>query len=474
VATARAPFAPADSATIQLAAAGGPVIETPRLLLRSMRAEDVDDLLVVFTDPRVMASFGGIRFDRDDMTRWLNRNLAHQARWGYGLFSIIHKADNLLIGDCGLEHQAADNREAELGYDLRSDYWNQGLATEAAAAVRDHAFAVLGLPALCSQIRQGNARSRRVAEKIGMRYAGDLVRDGVPYWRFALAAGEARPERDGAATVARTNGQNVATGSVPVDGARLWYEEAGEGPPLVLLNAGIADSRMWDRQLPALAERFRTIRYDARGAGRSDPARGSYSPRADLVALLDALGIGRAHLVGLSLGGAVALDAALEFPDRVASLVLAGARPSGLPSSDRLLAAWAAVGAAAAAGDLDRANELELALWVDGPRRSPQQVDPAVRELVRAMNGALLAGPDEGEPRPLDPPAVGRLAEVGAPTLVLAGDADQPDVLAAADLLAREIPGARKVLIADAAHLPNLERPAQSNRLVLDFLAGVA
>ena len=167
------------------------MIETARLLLRPMRLEDVDALLAVFGDPRVIASVGGVLFDRGDMERWVRRNLDHQERYGYGLFSIVLKADGVLVGDCGLEHLAEEVREAELGYDLRSDYWNRGLATEAAAAVRDHAFRALALPRLISLIRQGNGASRRVAEKIGMRLAENVVRDGRDYWLYALEADEA-------------------------------------------------------------------------------------------------------------------------------------------------------------------------------------------------------------------------------------------------------------------------------------------
>lgn len=163
------------------------MIETARLLLRPMRAIDVDDLLRVFADPAVMAAFGGGLFDRTDMERWVRRNLDHQDRHGYGLFSVIDKADGALIGDCGLELMDMDGApEVELGYDLRSDYWCRGLATEAATAVRDYAFSQLQLPRLISLIRQGNERSRRVAEKVGLRLEGELVRYGHTYWRYAV------------------------------------------------------------------------------------------------------------------------------------------------------------------------------------------------------------------------------------------------------------------------------------------------
>ena len=263
------------------------------------------------------------------------------------------------------------------------------------------------------------------------------------------------------------------TGFADVNGTRLAYETRGNGHPLVLLHAGIGDARMWDDQMDAFAARYRVVRYDARGFGRSGAATGSYSPRADLAGLLAALGIGRAHLVGLSMGGALALDAALEYPELASALVLAATRPSGLAPSKELRDGWTAVDAAFAAGDVARAVELELRMWVDGPGRTPDRVDPAVRERVREMDAALFALPDEGEPEALDPPAVERLGEVRVPTLAIVGEADQPDVLAGAETLAREVPGGRLATIRDAAHVPNMERPAAFNRLVLEFLAGV-
>ena len=164
-----------------------PVIETPRLWLRTMQADDFDALLEVFTDPKVMASFGGELFTPAQMQAWLNRNLEHQAEFGYGLFSVIRKADGLLIGDCGLEQMVIEGHPAaELGYDLRSDVWNQGFATEAACAVRDYAFTVLLLPQLISLIRMGNLASKRVAEKVGMRQTAELARYGVRYWQFGM------------------------------------------------------------------------------------------------------------------------------------------------------------------------------------------------------------------------------------------------------------------------------------------------
>jgi len=168
-------------------------LERPRLLLRSMTEGDTAALLAIFTDPLVMASFGGDLFDAGQMRDWVQRNLDHQARHGYGLFVVILKREDRLIGNCGLEHMTIDEQpEVEIGYDFRSDYWCQGYATEAAAAVRDFAFGHLELPRLIALIRPANVASRRVAEKIGMTNEREIQRGGHPYWIHAIA----NPGRD--------------------------------------------------------------------------------------------------------------------------------------------------------------------------------------------------------------------------------------------------------------------------------------
>lgn len=162
-------------------------IETPRLYLRLMRLSDIDDLLKIFGDPKVMASFDTTPFNRNQMEEWVQRNIAHQDTYGYGLFSVILKSEEILIGNCGLEHMDVDGELAtELGYDFRSDYWNQGFATEAGLAVRDYAFNTLGLPTLISLIRVGNDVSSRVSEKIGMQLIDEFNKNGIRYWKYAI------------------------------------------------------------------------------------------------------------------------------------------------------------------------------------------------------------------------------------------------------------------------------------------------
>ena len=161
-------------------------LETKRLILRTMLPADLHALHRIFTDRLVMASFHHDPFSIEEMQGWLQRNLDHQDEYGYGLFSVLLKETGELIGDCGLE-QMEDMNAAELGYDFRSEFWNQGFATEAACAVRDYAFEVLKLPQLISLVRVGNLASRRVAEKVGMSLAEELTRYEARYWKFSLS-----------------------------------------------------------------------------------------------------------------------------------------------------------------------------------------------------------------------------------------------------------------------------------------------
>lgn len=261
------------------------------------------------------------------------------------------------------------------------------------------------------------------------------------------------------------------TGYADVHGARLYYEEMGAGQSLVLIHAGIADCRMWDDQFAAFAERYRVVRYDIRGFGKSAMPPGPSSTYRDLHGLLQYLNIHRAALIGLSIGGGIAIDFALQHPEITGALVLAASGLGGSTGSPEMAAQYAEIDAVLAREGVPAAVECESRLWVDGPRRTPDQVDASVRERVRIMNTAISLQPEEvGTRERLDPPAITRLGEITAPTLVVVGDGDVPDVIATADLLASRIAGARKVILPDVAHMLTMERPDTFNRLVLDFL----
>lgn len=262
------------------------------------------------------------------------------------------------------------------------------------------------------------------------------------------------------------------TGFAEVNGARLYYEVAGEDHPLVLIHAGIADSRMWNEQWNLFARRYKLVRYDVRGCGRSIPPAGPFTYYDDLRELLRVLQIDRASLLGVSMGGAIAIEFALQYPEMVDALILVGARAPGMPPSDLLIEAWKEIDSVLQAGDLDRANELELRMWVDGPHRGPEAVDPTVRERVREMNrNNFVVGSEESEAQPLQPFASTRLREIRVPTLVIYGDLDQPDILQGGEDLAAGIAEAKKVVMHGTAHMPTMEQPAEFNRVVLDFLS---
>jgi 3-oxoadipate enol-lactonase len=266
------------------------------------------------------------------------------------------------------------------------------------------------------------------------------------------------------------------TGFAEINGAHLYYEIAGAGQPVVFVHAGIADRRMWDAQFDVFARRYRVLRYDHRGMGKSSMPPGPFALRDDLYGLIRHFDLEPAALIGCSMGGGAELDCALEHPEAVSALVLVSAGVSGNPlePTAEMKQLWEQVDELAGKGDLDGANEVELRMWVDGVRRTPDQVDPAVRELVREMNLASFTRDEEhkqGQSQPMQPPAYGRLGEVRVPTLVIVGSEDQPLIVQTADVFTSKIPGARKVMMEGLAHVPNMEKPAEFNQITLDFLA---
>jgi pimeloyl-ACP methyl ester carboxylesterase len=246
----------------------------------------------------------------------------------------------------------------------------------------------------------------------------------------------------------------------------LYVEQAGEGSPVVLVHAGICDSRMWDPQWSSFTGSHRTIRYDMRGFGRSPLSPGTFSHGRDLVELLDDLGLAQVALVGNSMGGRTVLEVAVAHPERVERLVLVDPGLPGVAWSDETRAGWTEEEAAFERGDLEAAADTSVRMWVHRP-----EVVERVREMqVKAYENDLAVG-DAAEEELFVPDVAERAAEVSAPTLVLTGDEDRPEMLTLADRLAETIPDARRGSIPDAGHLPSLENPDAFDSLVLEFLA---
>jgi 3-oxoadipate enol-lactonase len=255
-----------------------------------------------------------------------------------------------------------------------------------------------------------------------------------------------------------------------INGTRIHYEREGEGLPVVFLHAGVADSRMWQPQIRAFADQFECIAPDMRGFGESALPPGSWSPVADVLGLIDHLHLKPVHLVGCSLGGGVAIDFALEHGERISKLVLVGPGVGGVHFGPKYPELFAEAEAAEKAGDRRAIVEADARLWLDGPRRPAGYVKDPLRKLFFEMDSNFDSDFDSAPIDQIEPPAAGRLSEITAPTLVVVGDEDAPPVFDAVDLLMEKVPHARKAVIHDAAHLPNLEHPEEFNRIVLEFL----
>jgi 3-oxoadipate enol-lactonase len=257
----------------------------------------------------------------------------------------------------------------------------------------------------------------------------------------------------------------VAQSGSSVAAHGIAYDVTGDpdSPAIVLIHGFSLDRRMWDAQVAAVSDRARVVRYDLRGHGASAPAAEPYHGYDDLRALLDELGVPRATLVAHSAGAVVAVDFALVYPSRVEALVLAapgvgGFRPPAMPWLDPVFEAVGAGDAARAAG-----------LWAETPIMAVH-ADEATADAVRAMalDNAALWSMARLE-QPLDPPALGRLEAIAAPTLVVVGDRDLPHILEIAGLLAARIPGAQQVIVPGAGHLVNLDAPAAFDRALARF-----
>ena len=272
---------------------------------------------------------------------------------------------------------------------------------------------------------------------------------------------------------APSNSGHPAPTTVAIPGGVIAYDVTGMGHTVVLLHGGALDRRMWDDQVPALAVRYRVIRVDSRGHGRSSDVAGPYSNVDDLYAVLKATRTEHAVLVGLSLGGRTVLDFALAHPEMTDAVVAVSPGMSGYEFTDPLLAeSNAAIAKAARTGDVDAVVELLQRSWTDGPKRAPGQVPPEVRERVRVMlHDTLTTMRGRGEVRELG--AASRLRQIRCPVLAVLGDLDMADIHTIVDRIGREVPRARVVVVRGAAHMLNMEKPEELNRILLDFLAAV-
>jgi 3-oxoadipate enol-lactonase len=262
-------------------------------------------------------------------------------------------------------------------------------------------------------------------------------------------------------------------GYIEVPGGKLYAEADGDGPAVVFIHAGVAHLRMWDEQVAALRDAYRVIRYDTRGFGKSRVEDVPYSNVADVAAVMDHFGVKEAHVAGLSRGAQIALDFAVNEPARTKSLtwVAGGVRGLEVPDDPRDEGVWHQTQELEKNKDWEKIVELETQLWTDGPDQPPTRVDPDVRRRMLEWN--LESYRAEQSPNQPIPPAVEAakaLERLTMPVLAMWGTFDVTSTLRSGEWLVANLPGIKSRVFDEVAHMVNLERPAEFNKVLREFL----
>lgn len=269
---------------------------------------------------------------------------------------------------------------------------------------------------------------------------------------------------------------------VDVPGGRLFVLDHGAGPAILLFHATIVNSWAWEPLTPFLLDAgYRVVAFDRRGFGASVTDDVAFSPRADAIAVMDALGIGQACLVGNSMGGMVALETAIEHPARVVALVTVGGGVVGweVEPTPEEAALYAEMERLEQSGDPAQVAEMDVRVWVDGPGRPPDRVPEEIRALVREMSESAVRmrrspGYHAGTADWLEPRAARQLGRLTMPVLAIAGELDASDVARCARELDAQVPTARALIMPGVAHMIGLEAPAALAREILALLAPLA
>ncbi len=274
------------------------------------------------------------------------------------------------------------------------------------------------------------------------------------------------------------NSTPSTSGFAPVHHGSLYYEVAGSGQTILLIHAGVADCTMWDAQFNLFSQNYQVIRYDTRGFGKSHTENTEFSNRQDIIDLFTQLGIDQACVIGISRGGQIAIDFTLEHPERVSALVSVAAglsgydyRPGESENATHEIEIFNHMDELWEKNAFDELADLEVHVWADGPSQPVGRATPQIRDYMRKIVRANYTRQDgQAKPQPPSPPAVNRLGEIHVPTLILVGEHDAIATLEVADYLEKEIPGARKIVFPNTAHMLPLEQPMKFNQVVLDFL----
>ena len=260
----------------------------------------------------------------------------------------------------------------------------------------------------------------------------------------------------------------INSGTAKVNGTSIYYEHAGHGRAIVLIHGFSLDCRMWDDQFELLAEHYHVLRYDLRGFGRSASASADpYEPIRDLKALLEFLQIENATVVGLSFGGAIAVDFALAFPSFTVAVVAADAALNGYPWPRGRPTAKPAT--TAATQGLDAAKRFWLASDLFIPAFEQASVSARLQDYVKDYSGWHWL--NENPIVIPETPAIEHLENVRCPCLVMVGERDTIDFQEIAEILTECIPDAKRCVIPNVGHISNMENPQAFNAALLEFLS---
>jgi 3-oxoadipate enol-lactonase len=271
--------------------------------------------------------------------------------------------------------------------------------------------------------------------------------------------------------------RQLHTGFVETNGAKLYYEMMGEGHALVLLHGGYMDTKMWDDQFAIFAQDYQVIRYDIRGHGKSALPHIPYADHQDVYEVLTSLGIEKTYLLGLSLGGQIAVDFTLDHPDMVDALLLVGAPVSGFPleliyPTEDLLEQERQRRAPFSKAMQERNIPAMVDALMDDTTLVPSPQYAFARKRVRdhlsTYSFAYFLNP--APKQELVPTAYERLADIHIPTLLIVGSDDHFHLHRIAETLEEKITGARRVLLPETHHMPNMEKPEAFNQIVLHCL----
>jgi len=265
----------------------------------------------------------------------------------------------------------------------------------------------------------------------------------------------------------------VNKGFADVNDTRLYYEILGRGHPLVLVHGFTLSTKMWDDQFEVFAKRFKVIRYDVRGFGKSAlPTVGKeYSSTKDLKALLNQLGMNYAYVIGLSMGGSIALEFALEYPESTKALVLVDSMLGGFRDFSKTRIKIKESLEKAAKVSVDTAKDVWRSCALFKPAFEKPDVAFRLTQMISDYSGWHFANTDPD--RSLGPPAIERLQEITVPTLIIVGERDIPDCHRIADILSKRIQNSQRITLKGAGHMSNMETPSEYNEAVLSFLANV-